>query len=562
MSSSINHIESNYSTTIPLGNSHHHSLSYLENIDRLLNLTKSSYSGIQYTGIRGLGELSNSENFKYLVLVFAKYRSLEPIYKLMISPDEKVRSDVLSLLWQFSAEENLKIKMYEDRIFKYLIELFDLNDESTEMAASAIIQNLSEFRLEKGEINQNQIKIAHYPRILNKIIERSNNNDRRIKFLSCMTLCNLSMNEENRIMFEQKNIFKEIIEKFNLEFINDSEFPSSFNWLTLQPHMPLLASKNEHVQIFVLYCLHSFSLSEKYNRKLWRVLGTNQGIRSLVKLKESKNILVKDFSTKISDILSIDNDTFEWDREESQETMNENIQNLFNNESMFPDIYIKSSSNQNGFYIHRCLCISRCPNLFKLFQIGLNSNSSNNNNNNLFNNIVLKNNNYQDTKQEIELEHDFYQIFYQIFRWIYGFEIEINSETMAKTLLPFARLLDLNEIVETCEYALWHHINLNNCSELLHLSLENNAPQLEKVCIEFILRNIELLYFGDFDSLGNQTYYMDNDIGKLWNGVWTDKTKEYVINKYQIFKQQKKIEIQHINKEAFQSSREASSFRI
>ncbi|EGC30192.1 hypothetical protein DICPUDRAFT_83852 [Dictyostelium purpureum] len=595
--SSINHIESHFLSSnnqVPMQSTS--PLSFLENIDRLLNLTKSTYSGIQYTGIRGLNDFSCT-SFKLLVVVFSKYRSMIPIFKLINCSEEKVRSETLSLLWNFSAEESLKVKMFEENILSYLCGLFQYSDENLLLRTSAIIQNLSEFRFEKGAINQNQIKIARYQDLLKTIIERSKHDDVRIKFLSCNTLCNLSMNEENRKLFQQMDIFNTIIGAFNNNYINDIELPSSFNWVTLQPLMGLIGSKDQEVQIFILYCLHSFSLSEKYNKRLWKVLANNHGIESLLKLKKSKNHLVKELATKICSTLNIEKQKIETIKYDSNVCLENEISKLFNNSSMFPDLYI-SSNGREGYYLHKSICVSRCPKLkiildYKLNNIGndssklkdstgiedqflnnsnigkkiknnyIHSNNNNNNNCNNSNNDKIIKNEFISNIQVIELEQDLYDIFFEISKWIYSIHPNISSEKSAKSIMEIAYYLELYDVVSECEYSLWHHIELENCSEVLELSLKCNAKQLEKVCLEFILRNIHSLYFGDLENFKNHSYNWETDINAFWYGNnWTERCKKFIVDQYQLQQQQFKTEIQELNLAASASNNSQDFFRF
>ncbi|KAM9971570.1 hypothetical protein ACTFIW_011552 [Dictyostelium discoideum] len=566
--STINHIESHFQASNQILHSNPSTLTFLENIDRLLNLTNSTYSGIQYTGIRGLNDFSCT-SFKMLVIVFSKFRSMKSIFKLVNSPDEKVRSETLSLLWNFSAEESLKVKMFEERILNYIGCLFNYQDENLLLRTSAIIQNLCEFRFEKGAINQNQIKIvSQYKDLLSTIIQRSNHQDVRIKFLSCNTLCNLSMNEENRKLFQQMNIFQEVIGEFNKNYLNDIELPSSFNWVTLQPLLGLISSKDTQVQIFILYCVLSFSLSEKYNRRLWRVLANNHGIESLLKLKKSKIQLVSELSTKICTTLKIEKQKIETLKHDSNECLENDISKLFNNENMFPDLIIKCKDKPN-FYLHRSICVSRCPKLkIILDNQSINNDGGGDGGNGLksstgfekeFLNLsgigekIISNINYGD-RQIVQLELELYETFYEIAKWIYGIHSNSNlsSEVVAKSVMKIAYFLEVQDIIQECEYSLWHHIDLNNCSEILNLSLQCNSKQLENVTVEFILRNLDSIYFGNAKSdFLNHTFNQDLNINKLWysggTNNWTKLIKNHIINSYQLQQQQFKIEIHELN---------------
>ncbi|KAN0026413.1 hypothetical protein ACTFIV_007397 [Dictyostelium citrinum] len=568
--SSINHIESHFQASNQIPQTNPSTLTFLENIDRLLNLTNSTYSGIQYTGIRGLNDFSCT-SFKMLVVVFSKFRSMKSIFKLVNSPDEKVRSETLSLLWNFSAEESLKVKMFEERILNYIGCLFNFQDENLLLRTSAIIQNLCEFRFEKGAINQNQIKmVSQYKDLLPTIIQRSNHQDVRIKFLSCNTLCNLSMNEENRKLFQQMNIFQDVIGEFNKNYLNDIELPSSFNWVTLQPLLGLISSKDKEVQIFILYCVLSFSLSEKYNRRLWRVLANNHGIESLLKLKKSKNLLVSELSTKICSILKIEKQKIETLKHDSNECLENEISKLFNNQNMFPDLLIKCI-DKPIVYLHRSICVSRCPKLKIILDNPSSSSSSTfenkeSNNGNFKKSTgmekeflnsseigkkIISNINYGD-KQIIELQPDLYEIFYEIAKWIYGIHSNISSESIAKSIMKIAYYLELSDIIQECEYSLWHHIDLNNCSEILNLSLQCNSKQLENVTVEFILRNLDSLYLGNAKSdFLNHSFNQDLNIDKLWysggTNNWTPLIKNHIINSYQLQQQQFKVEIHELN---------------
>ncbi|KAM9996578.1 hypothetical protein ACTFIZ_001504 [Dictyostelium cf. discoideum] len=236
---------------------------------------------------------------------------------------------------------------------------------------------------------------------------------------------------------------------------------------------------------------------------------------------------------------------------------------------MFPDLIIKCKDKPN-FYLHRSICVSRCPKLKIIFD---NQSIDNNNNNNNSNSLksstgfekeflnssgigekIISNINYGD-KQIVELELELYETFYEIAKWIYGIRhhsSNLSTEVVAKSVIKVAYYLQVQDVIEECEYSLWHHIDLNNCSEILNISLQCNAKQLENVTLDFILRNLDSIYFGNAKSdFLNHSFNQDLNINKLWysggTNNWTKLIKNYIINSYQLQQQQFKIEIHELN---------------
>ncbi|EFA82827.1 hypothetical protein PPL_04522 [Heterostelium album PN500] len=531
MNGTINHIDSSFITSM---RNESPVLSFIENVDRILNLTKSQYPQLQHTGMFSLSELT-FQRFKYMVTVFAKFRSFTPILSLLASKEKKTRDIVISLLWNFSAEESLKIKMFDEGIFDYIFDNMDKLGEDQTLAISAIIQNLSEYRFERGH-------------------------------------------------------FQPILDFIN-EYHEDYQFPATFNWVTLQPHVPLLESKDVEVQSFVLYCINSFSSGSRYDRSLWKGLMENKGVLSLMNLTKSNNQFVSSLAMKISKSLGLGESSILV--EDPEVEMKENIQNLYI-QSLFTDFTIQCGSE--SFKIHKSICLARCPKLKDILK-------------EQDKNIKIANDSEGMASEYLEVQdYALFEILREIFRFLYGFNPVMNDNT-AKVIIRYASRLELEELKQYCEYYLWHYIDCDNAGEYLDIAIESGAQQLKKVASEFIIRNIGFIYNGNFayyvptnsppttslninnnnnnNSNNNNNNNNNNDINNgmnlenckiesdeegedeptssninnnnnnsnnikkqtKWRGHWNDTTKVHVYENYRKFLEKQKKEIFQLNLE-------------
>eukprot|EP01133_Synstelium_polycarpum_P003808 gene3808-4390_t len=170
---------------------------------------------------------------KYSDIDFAKYSkkrksTLKGLIDLCLSETKKVQSSALRLLWHLSAQAELKVLLFEEGVLeklKYLM-FSDLNVKEdpenraisihrteVQLASSAILQNITEYRFERGEINPNQVKIVNEGIVDLILLPRSKCTDRRVQFLTTLTIANLSMNDENHTILSRSKAF-DIVESF------------------------------------------------------------------------------------------------------------------------------------------------------------------------------------------------------------------------------------------------------------------------------------------------------------------------------------------------------------
>ncbi|GAM21452.1 hypothetical protein SAMD00019534_046270 [Acytostelium subglobosum LB1] len=516
-------------------------LSFVDNIDRMLNLTSSQFPQLQYSGVFSLSELT-FQRFKQMVVVFANYRSFTPILKLLKSKEKKTRDHVMSLLWNFSAEESLKIKLFDEGILDYLLDGLDKLGEEQTLSSSAIIQNLSEFRFERGIINPNQLKIVRNKTLMNLLINRSRSNDKKIKFLTCLTICNLSMHDEIRNIFIQEDYFKPI-EEFLEAYIEDTQFPGTFNWVTLQPHVPLLDSKDILVQRFVLYCIYSFATGSRYDRSLWKSMMENKGVQSLLRHCKSKDELVRNYAVNIAQQLNI-GEVQSIVVEDDEDEMRRNLMNLYQ-QGLFTDFIIRSPVH-GDVKIHKSICLTRCPKLRDVIKIEDNNILREMSENGILIDVIKVD------------DEDTFECLRDVVSSLYGFLPQLTPER-GRRLLHYANRLDLIELKQHCEFYLWHHLDVDNAGEYLELALSSSANQLQKVVIEYIMRNLTSIYLGNVNHLksmasststiGIRPDLCNVDNKSQWKGEWSNRSIDYIVEHYQQVSTRHKKEIFQLNKE-------------
>ncbi|KAF2077510.1 hypothetical protein CYY_001209 [Polysphondylium violaceum] len=398
--------------------------------------------------------------------------NVKSLIDLCLSSTKKVQSAALRLLWHLSAQADLKVLLFEEGVLDKLKALME-NDEKgkddmeirqngihrteVQLASSAILQNITEYRFERGEINPNQVKIVNEGIVEMILIPRSKSNDKRVQFLTTLTIANLSMNEENHYILSKCKAF-DCVESFVTS--NSLHMDLVCHWITLQPHIPLLHSKYHQVQLFALYCLYNLMRNDQYKVEVWKGLSVNNGVQSIFLLLHSPHPKVVELARKIADQLQI---------EEPSVTVNttkigSDLRKLFNNQE-FSDVCFVCEDKK--LYAHKAICASRCEQLRAMFTWGKES-----------------------KEQEINLPHIPYLAMYGILEYIYCGMATLTWEN-ACDLLQWADFFSLSGLKSSCEFYLWHYIDIDNAPIILSVADKYRCTQLRNVSANFVIRNWE-----------------------------------------------------------------------
>ncbi|EGC39676.1 hypothetical protein DICPUDRAFT_91186 [Dictyostelium purpureum] len=398
--------------------------------------------------------------------------NIKSLIELCLSETKKVQSSALRLLWHLSAQADLKVLLFEEGVLdklKYLMfsDIEKSKDEQdkqsqihrteVQLASSAILQNITEYRFEKGEINPNQVKIVNENIVELILIPRSKSSDKRIQFLTTLTIANLSMNEENHSELQKCNAF-DLVERFVIS--NSIYMDLVCHWITLQPHIPLLHSKYYQVQLFALYCLYNLMRNDQYKVEVWKSLSVNNGVQSIFYLLHSPHGKVVELARKIADQLQI---------EEPSVTVNTtkigtDLRKLFNNQE-YSDITFVCEGKK--LYAHKAICASRCEQLRAMFTWGKES-----------------------KENEITLPDIPYLAMYGVLEYIYCGIANITWEN-ACDLLQWADYFSLSGLKSSCEFYLWHYIDTDNAPIILTVADRYRCTQLRNVASNFVIRNWE-----------------------------------------------------------------------
>lgn len=138
-------------------------------IDSLVSLLRSNNAEVQHTSLKELMFSSTPS----VVTAFLEEGNLKTLLSLCSSPHRKVESSALRLLWHLSAQGTLdfclllfsyfelywlwiffvaemKVVLYEEGIMSNIKSIMEKDDPEDQLACSAILQNISEYRFCKG----------------------------------------------------------------------------------------------------------------------------------------------------------------------------------------------------------------------------------------------------------------------------------------------------------------------------------------------------------------------------------------------------------------------------
>ncbi|EGG15653.1 hypothetical protein DFA_10495 [Cavenderia fasciculata] len=417
-----------------------------------------------------------SPNTKYTDIDLDKYTkkrksTIQSLLDLCLSETKKIQTSALRLVWHLSAQADLKVLLYEEGVLDrlkqiqssdYLLTKDEVDNRANgvhkgevQLASSAILQNITEYRFDRGEINPNQVKIVNEGIVELFLIPRSKSTDRRVQFLTTLTIANLSMNEENHPILDKNKAF-DVIETFVVN--NSLQMDLVCHWITLQPHIPLLHSKYPQVQLFALYCLYNLMRNDQYKVEVWKGLSVNNGVQSIFVLLHSTHPKVVELARKIADQLQI---------EEPSVTVNttkigNDLMKMFNNPD-FSDVCFVCEDKK--LYAHKAICASRCEQLRAMFSWGRES-----------------------KEQEIHLPHIPYTSMYGVLEYIYCGVATITWENACE-LLQWGDFFSLSGLKSRCEFFLWHYIDVENAPIILSVADSHGCWQLRNVTANFVVRN-------------------------------------------------------------------------
>jgi len=416
----------------------------------LISLLKSNNIDLQYNALKGLMFCP----IVCAVNVFLEEDNLHYLIVLSSSSHKRVEAASLRLLWHLSAQAELKVRLYEENVTEKLKKLMDSDDPEMQFTCSAILQNITEYRFEKGDINPNQVKIVNEG-ILDHLQTRIMSADKRVQFLTCLTVCNLSMNEENTRKILRSQLL-EGVRRFVEE--NKMQIDIVCHWITLQPHVPLVRSAFPQVQLFSLSCLLSLIRNDQYRVEVWKALSVNEAVGAIFSLCKSSDVLIAQLATQIISSLQLEEPVIKVE----PSNVGLDLQKMFNN-SEFSDIQIACKGGV--VYAHKAILASRCQHFHVMFT------------------------KFRESQQhQITLQGFDYDVIHAVIQWIYTGKTNLTRKTVVEVMVV-SEMYSLKELKQKCEYFLWHYVDVENATALYQTACLHQAFQLKRVCSDFIVRN-------------------------------------------------------------------------
>eukprot|EP00026_Physarum_polycephalum_P007374 Phypoly_transcript_07433.p1 GENE.Phypoly_transcript_07433~~Phypoly_transcript_07433.p1 ORF type:complete len:491 (+),score=72.21 Phypoly_transcript_07433:102-1574(+) len=428
-----------------------------EDVDRLLSLLRSPNAELQQNALKNFMFISTCSS----VAKFQEPGNVKLLIELAGSSNVRVGSAALRLLWHLSAQAEMKIVLYEEGAFGRIKEILSREDSDDNLACAAVLQNISEHRFLKGEINPNQVKLVN-DGILGCLAQLVKTDDKRVQFLACLTVCNLSMNTENHKKILKSRLL-DSVEQFVLD--NQLHVDMVCHWLTLQPHIPLLHSPLRQVQLFSLSSLLvlSKSESETYKVEVWRCTSMNSGVDILFTLRRSSDSAISKLAEEVIDILQLEEPLVKC----VPCDVGMYLATMFNNPE-FSDV--KFVCNGGVLYGHKAILAARCPQFRAMFSHFRES---------LQNEIRIPEETMDYTTLSIICE------------FIYTGAAHGVTRANAVDVLVASEMYGLGELKQFCERFLWYYVDKDNVMQLYRTASTHRAPQLARVCEEFIARNAE-----------------------------------------------------------------------
>lgn len=428
-----------------------------EDIERLLGYLKSPNPELQQNALKNLMFVNTNTS----VSKFLEPGNIKLLIDLAGSCNLRVECAALRLLWHLSAQAEMKCTIYEGGAFWVVKKVLAKENVEDYLACSAVLQNVSEHRFMKGELNPNQVKLVN-DGILDCLAQLITSDDKRVQFLSCLTVCNLAMNPENHKKVKKSELL-DSVEHFVLD--NQLHVDMVCHWLTLQPHVPLLHSTLSQVQLFSLSSLLILSKSETYKLEVWRCLSINDGVGILFTLSRSLDPIISKLADEVVSTLQLEEPIIKC----SPCDVGTYLEKMFDNPE-FSDV--KFICNGGELYGHKVILASRCPQFHAMFT------------------------RFRESSQDeivIPDETMDYATFRIVCEFIYTGHIVHGRITRANAVdvLVACDMWGLRELKEYCERFLWFYVDAENVAQLYRTAATHGAHQLLRVCSEFISRNFE-----------------------------------------------------------------------
>lgn len=429
--------------------------SRIEETRSLIALLRSTNPDVQHTSLKELMFSSTPS----VVGAFLEDGNLKVLMELCSSPHRRVESSALRLLWHLSAQAEMKVVMYEEGILTKIKNIMLKDDPEDQLACSAILQNISEYRFCRGGMNPNQVKLVN-DGILSMLSARIKADDKRVQFLTCLSICNLSMTEENHKKVEKSGLLSHV-----QQFVHDNQLHVDMvcHWLTLQPHIPLLQSKYYEVKLFALSCLLTLVRNDHYKMEVWRTLSMNDGVKTLFNLAKSPDHSISQLASLIISTLQLEEPMVAT----TPCDVGGYLSKMFNNPE-FSDV--KFICQDEILYGHKAILAARCP---------------------LFHAMFTR---FRESKQdEIRIPEETmdYETLKVVVEFVYTGSAKGITRKNAVDILAAAEMYELPELKTHCEAFLWHFIDSENAVTLYRTSVLYRAPQLLRACSGFLGRNFE-----------------------------------------------------------------------
>lgn len=461
-----------------------------EDIDKLLTLLKSTNPELQQNALKNFMFVSTTSS----VIKFLEPDNLKLLVDLSGSSNMRVETSALRLLWHLSAQAEMKCILYEEGVFERIKSILDKENTDDHLACAAVLQNISEHRFLKGELNPNQVKLVN-DGILPCISTLIKSDDKRVQFLACLTVCNLAMNSENHKKIEKSGLLN-LVEQFVLD--NQLHVDMVCHWLTLQPHIPLLHSTLRQVQLFSLSSLLVLVKSETYKVEVWRCTSMNEGVGIIFELSRSKDGSISKLASDVISVLQLEEPLIKC----SPCDVGHHLGKMFDNPE-FSDI--KFICDGGVIHGHKAILAARCPQFHAMFT------------------------HFKESKQdEIEIHPDImsFSTFKIICEFIYTGVAKRITRSNAVEVLIAAEFYALPELKQYCERFLWFYIDTQNVAQLFKTAQMHAAYQLSRVCADFMFRNFSRVCQSDgFNELEQDDR---DDITILMKGREKEKEKKTI----------------------------------
>eukprot|EP01117_Protostelium_nocturnum_P017595 TRINITY_DN7189_c0_g1_i1.p1 TRINITY_DN7189_c0_g1~~TRINITY_DN7189_c0_g1_i1.p1 ORF type:complete len:562 (-),score=171.19 TRINITY_DN7189_c0_g1_i1:36-1721(-) len=391
---------------------------------------------------------------------------------------EASRSYALYSLWNLSALAENKVILYELGIVDAILKMKYESSSRTLIGISAILQNVSEHRFEQGAKNPNQVHI-YQNGVFKFMCENSLHSDLFVRFLSCMGIANLSYNLEVRKLMREEGC-ESVLQNLLLfithfESIKQSDPYSKElfeGWLSLQPHVPLLSSEDERIQMWALFCLNEFTSNAMLdaemagkrpnNQQIWKSVGLNDGIRSIQNLTLSSNPIISKMASKLIFLMGI---------EESMGLSYQTCSNIGNDfqfsleNGRFSDVTFECLDKVQ-IRAHKVILVSRCEQLGSMFEGGM-----------------------RESRMEVIPIQFNSQVFKLFLQFLYTASTPNITPTTALELLHCSDMFTIDDLKRHVEEYLWNYVDHTNVCMILEATERHQCSRLRKLCVEYIIRN-------------------------------------------------------------------------